>query len=124
MKNRAMICRALSGHALEVVGPIVVLKNNERRITFYCARCDSYRSDTWSLNGRVISKRYYRLSKEYQAFVKGHDRAQARESLLGTLKETSREDYNASLRSVQGAKQARNRNVRPVKRTKDKRRVA
>jgi hypothetical protein len=123
VKNRAMICRALSGHALEVVGPKVVVPKGVR-VTFYCERCDSWRVDTWSLNGRLIEARSYKLSTEYHSFVKEHNRAEARGSLLATLKEGSqRETDKTRVRLVPRAgKAGRRRAAHARKRTRDKRR--
>lgn len=123
MTNRAMICRALSGHAWEVRGPIIVLEGDARRITFHCPRCEGYRLDTWARKGGVIHNRLYKHSQEYHAFIKEHNRAEAREALLGTLKETtSGKGNDLTLRLVRGQKRRR-RNSRSHQRTRDKRRA-
>jgi hypothetical protein len=123
MKTRAMICRALSGHSWEVSGPIVVLKDDARRITFHCPRCDTYRSDVWQRgNGRILT-RYYKHGEEYADFIKSHDRAEARASLLATQKEIhgQRNDDNTRLRLVHGAaKKTRRRNTRTHKRPRNR----
>jgi hypothetical protein len=117
-----MICRALSGHALEVIGPVYVLEGNDRRITFYCERCDSYRSDTWSIDGRLIKSRYYKLSADYHKFVKEHNRGEARGALLSAQKESKREGDYSGVRLVQAA-QKRRRNTTTNKRPRDKKRA-
>lgn len=126
MKNRAMICRALSGHAWEVEGPIVVLKGTDRRITFHCARCEGWRSDVWTAGGRTIKTRYYKHSKEYAEFISGHNRAEAREALVGTLKEKASEANDTGMRLVQGAGTTgkRRKPAKSVKRPRDKKRIA
>lgn len=119
MKNRAMICRALGGHAFDIRGPKVVVTDGVR-ITFYCSRCDSWRIDTWSADGRVIARRSYQLADEYHKFVHEHNRAEARGSLLATLKEgTSNEANKTRVRLVSGSgKAGRRRSTHARKRDK------
>ena len=125
MKTRAMICRALSSHAWEVSGPIVVLKNDARRIVFHCPRCECYRTDTWQRgNGRILG-RYYKHGTEYADFIKSHDRAEARSALLGEQKEVQAPHGKANdpnLRLVSRG-HPRSRNSRTHKRARDKRRA-
>ena len=123
MKTRAMICRALSGHAWDISGPIVVLRNDARRIVFRCIRCDCIRSDVWQRNNGRILTRYYKHAQEYATFIHSHDRAEARSALLGEQKEVhaphGKED-NPRLRLVPKRQRARSRNSRTHKRARDK----
>src|SRR5262245_44205651 len=119
------LCRALNTHAWHIVGPIVVLKGDDRRITLHCERCNTWRSDVWSKRGGAILTRYYRHNPEYKGFIHEHNNAEARATLLGTLKETTRETNRTGMRSLPGAqKKGRRGNVESVKRPRDKRRVA
>lgn len=81
MKRQQELCRALSNHAWEIVGPIVVL-GDKRRITLHCARCDTWRNDTWARATGVTLARSYKHASAYKSFIKENKHADARIAIL------------------------------------------
>jgi|SRR5215475_7431811 len=79
------LCRALNTHAWDIFGAIVILRDNNRRVTLLCRRCETTRQDVWAMNGRMLT-RYYKHGSEYSAFIKDYDRQEARGYLLTQLK--------------------------------------
>jgi len=39
------LCRALNTHAWDIFGAIVILRDNNRRVTLLCRRCETTRQD-------------------------------------------------------------------------------
>ena len=118
--RRYVLCRALSTHAWDLIGAIVVLKDNARRLTFVCARCGSVRQDKWRPNGVQLT-RSYRHDKLYRSLLNEHDREGARALVVSEGKSRS-EGNHPSLRLVQGKRASRGKSKR--KRSKDRRWVA
>src|SRR4030095_6578336 len=82
---KGALCRALNTHAWDIFGAIVILRDDARRVTLLCRRCETVRQDIWATNGRIMS-RGYRHGKEYATFIKRHDSDGARSELLTTTK--------------------------------------
>jgi len=118
------LCRALNGHAWKVTGGIVVLKDNARRILLQCSRCESFRTDIWQMNGRIV-KHGYNRDKEYVAFLKATDRPGARMLIIAQLKEVKDNvaSKGTAVRPVQ-ARRARGRHTRAAQRRQASRRNA
>lgn len=119
--RKYILCRALSGHAWEIVGAIAILTSDVRRITFQCARCGSLRADKWDPKGKQLT-RTYQHEKLYRTLLDEQDRAGARALILSEGK-TYNETDNPRLRLVHGKRASRGKSHRN-KRPKDKRRVA
>src|SRR5262245_39369260 len=116
------LCRALNGHAWKVTGGIVVLKDNARRILLQCSRCESFRTDVWTMKGHMGRHSYHR-DKEYVAFLKSTDRPGARLLIIAQLKEV-RENVTGkgpTMRSVPTGR-ARGRHTRAAQRRQKARR--
>ena len=97
------LCRALGTHVWKLVGPIVVLPNNTRRVALHCTRCATWRYDCWSRRtGGLESGRTYERPDDYKDYVKSHDRDAARLDIMGESKETKDEAEHPRLRLVQG----------------------
>jgi hypothetical protein len=122
--RQPQLCRALGTHAWTIVGPIVVLKADDRRITLHCDRCGTWRSDVWSRRNGAILTRYYKHDPAYKSFIHEHNHAEARGALLGALKEIPSETNNSGLRLLQGSgKKTRRRNPKSAGRKRDKKRA-
>src|SRR5262245_1906700 len=117
MDRQPQLCRALNTHAWQIRGPIVVLRDDSRRITLLCARCHTWRSDVWGRRNGAILTRYYKHDAEYKSFIQEHNNAEARVALLGQIKETQSETNNTGVRSLPGPKtKGRRGNVKSAKR--------
>jgi hypothetical protein len=104
MTSEARLCRALGTHSWKLVGPIVVLPNNTRRVALHCLRCETWRYDCWSRRtGGLESGRTYERTDDYKAYVKEHNRDGARLDIMGESKETKDASEHPRLRLVSSA---------------------
>jgi hypothetical protein len=122
--NKGALCRALNTHAWDLFGAIVILRDDRRRVTLLCRRCETVRQDTWDMRGIIVT-RGYRHGEDYATFIKSHDRAGARADILLTtkavmapqLKEPNVDQKNIGVRQARGNR-ASNRNVPAKQRAK------
>lgn len=123
MARHPELCRALGTHAWNIMGPIVVLLDDNRRITLNCERCGTWRSDIWSRRNGAILSRHYKHDPAYKSFIHEHNHAEARGALLGALKEVQGETNNSGLRLLSGADTKRRRRKPKLARRRDKKRA-
>jgi hypothetical protein len=102
------LCRATGAHAWGLVGPIVILKGDARRVVLRCSRCDTWRFDVWSRrHGGLESGRSYKRTDTYAAYLKDHNRDGARMDIMGKAKEIRDESDHPRLRLLRGGRPSR-----------------
>jgi hypothetical protein len=102
MAVEGALCRALGTHSWKLIGPIVIMPNNTRRVALFCMRCDTWRYDSWSRKtGGLEAGRTYERAPAYKDYVKSHNRDGARLDIMGESKEISDASQHPRLRLLQ-----------------------
>src|SRR5262249_49355242 len=103
MTGDGKLCRALGTHSWKLVGPVLVLAGETRRVTLHCERCKTWRYDLWSRRtGGLAGAHLYQRADDYQAYLKDHKRDGARLDIMAGTKEISNASEHPRLRLLHG----------------------